>query len=140
LMHERMPIPNLSMMHTANQFAAYVLGDPKSRICAKCENMCTECPFQNPIAILTSQSNLRLRMQAGTFLAFSLYRNTKFGISSLESLQDEWLGKYGKEPFLYKITLNTKDALEQIADWTLSAGMSTFRTYPELENIGTSIS
>ena|GEM_PF-4404974 len=134
---KRMPLPNLSMAYNANQFAAYVLGDPRDKVCSLLEeDKCDGCAFQNPIAILTGQSNPRLKTQAGTFLAFSLCNETdKLEEASVESLQEEWL-KDNINPFMYKITLKGADALEEITKWTLMAGMSTYKVYPDLQNIG----
>ena len=135
-----MPLPNLSMTYNANQFAAYVLGDIKDKICENVNNnVCPNCVFQNPIAILTGQSNARLKTQAGTFLAFSLYRNSNDNLkeASLESLQAEWQEKdKAMKPFLYKITLKGEDVLNKIMEWTRAAGMSTYKVYPDLQNIG----
>jgi hypothetical protein len=136
---KRMPLPNLSMAYNANQFAAYVLGDPRVKICDRIGKMCATCAFQDPIAILTGQSNPRLKTQAGTFLAFSLYKTGKLDkTSSVESLQEKWLKdkKTPINPFMYKITIKGEEALDEIAKWTSMAGMSTYKVYPDLQNIG----
>ena len=134
-----MPLPNLSMAYCANQFAAYVLGDPKDKICENDNNkMSPDCVFQNPIAILTSQSNPNLKAQAGTFLAFSLYRDKdNLQDTSLETLQTNLMNDNKvMKPFLYKITLKGEGVLNKIMEWTRAAGMSTYKVYPDLQNIG----
>jgi hypothetical protein len=140
---ELMPLPNLSMTYNSNQFAAYALGDPNNRQCKGDKAYCLGCKFQDPVAILTSQSNVRIRTQAGTFLAFPLHKVTKLSKeflneTSLESIQEKLLygsTSSGKKQFLYKIIVKGK-ALKELTEWTLAAGMSTYKTYPDLQNIG----
>jgi hypothetical protein len=130
------------MAYNADQFTAYVLGNTKNETCERNKNMCTDCAIDNPIAVLTGQSNARLKTQAGTFLAFSLHRmTTELKKASLELLQEKWLKPddtkepFLKEPFLYKITLKAEEELEKLTEWTIRAGMSTYRVYPEMQNI-----
>ena len=139
-MPDLFPLPNLSVERNANHFGAYVLGEPD--ICRKkqrCSELaCENCPLQNPIAILTAQSNPRLRAQAGTFLAFSLHRTGRIDEAALEKLQEKWLSEDEQiEPFLYKITVKTGEAIQELADWTWAAGMNTYRTFPDLQYLGT---
>ena len=136
------PLPNLSLKSTADLFGAYVLGEQNT--CPQRHNLanaCKYCSLQYPIAIQTAQSNLRLRAQSGTFLAFSLRRTGTIEDAALEEVQRKWLVEYQDEdkpmlPFLYKITVKTKKTIEELADWIRAAGMDTFRVYSDLEYIG----
>ena len=128
-------IPNLSRKDNADLFSTHLLG---LEGCAQCpDNM--ECPMHLPLAIQTNRSNKRISAQAGTFVAFSANAYGYPKEYDLIKVQEKWLNDgICENPFIYKLVIH-KSAMDDLADWLITAGMRTFRFYPDLEYIGKGI-
>jgi len=130
-------IPNLSVPYAQKEFSAYILGDPsRKQYCSSPKVACDFCPIQYPVAAITELTNIRIRQQTGTFVAFPLHSNRKVKDSSLDAIQEHHLKEEKcKTPYLYKIEVYGQ-AINELTDWLMSAGMQTFRVYPELNFLG----
>jgi len=128
-------IPNISREDAADTFATHLLGCDECTQCRKAK----ACQAQLPLAVQTNRSNKRIAAQTGTFVAFSANAHDFPGNYDLLKIQEKWLTDgICDKPFIYKLVIH-KSAMDELANWLVTAGMMRFRFYPDLEYIGKDI-
>ena len=144
-------IPNLSLKYNEDKYKEYLIPDITNKISNITTKELIQSSTENsknflPIAILTSQSNSRIRAQKGHFTAFN--PNIKLNDNNditLEYIQDLFYQKAldeGKikefKPFLQRIIIPYY-LKERMSEWCKEMNVSLSKIYPELDNIGKDI-